>query len=134
MAATHNVERPWRAGTITRVPVAAATRIFAGAIVEADAAGRLVRATKGAGKHYLGYALEEGDNRNGAAGALTIDVRISGVVHVAATAGHIPLVGALAYVEDDTTVHSGMSGRSALGRVVGSDTDGVWVGIGRGSQ
>ena len=128
---TENVARPTRDGAVATVPVAANTRIFQGALVELDSAGRATPATKGANKVYLGVALEPADNRasapsGGAAGAINVTVRCQGTVHLKTT-GTAPVRGRPAYVEDDETVGSVASSATSLGRVIGTDDDGVWV-------
>lgn len=119
-------DRPWRSGEETIVGVAAAVRIHQGGIVEI-VGGYARSATKAQDKRYFGAALTGADNRTGAAGDLSVRVRRRGVVYMQVVSGSVPSVGAIAYLEDDSTVHDAAGGRSALGRVVGSDDDGVWV-------
>lgn len=119
-------DRPWRPGDRTEVGVAASTRIWQGAIIEI-AGGYAQPATSGGGKTYFGVALTGADNRSGTAGALRVWVRRRVAVYMQYTAGQKPAVGAPAYLDDDSTVDARSTSRSALGRVVGADDDGVWV-------
>ena len=119
-------DRPWRAGDQLTLGVAATTRIWQGGIVEI-AGGYAQSATAGAGKRYYGVALTTADNRTGAAGDVTVTVRRRGAVYMQVTAGDKPVIGDLAYIIDDSTVAATAGGRSALGRTIGADDDGVWV-------
>lgn len=119
-------DRPWRAGDVAIVGVAASTRIHQGGIVELTG-GHAAPATAAAGKRYFGVALESVDNRTGPAGARTVRVRRRGAVYMQFSAGHKPAVGAIAYLDDDSTVGDQAGGHTALGLVVGADDDGVWV-------
>ena len=119
-------DRPWRAGDVAIVGVAAATRIFHGGVIEVSA-GYATPGTLGSTKRYFGVALETVDNRTGAAGDRTVKVRRRGAVYMQFTAGDKPGIGDLAYLVDDSTVRATAGGNSALGRVVGADDDGVWV-------
>lgn len=119
-------DRPWRAGDVATVGVAAATRIFHGGVIETSA-DHATPATAGTNKRYFGVALETVDNRTGAAGARTVKVRRRGAVYMQFLDGDKPGIGDLAYLVDDSTVCATESGKSALGRVVDADDDGVWV-------
>ena len=119
-------DRPWRAGDVAIVGLAAATRIWHGSVIEMSA-GYATPGTLGAGKRYFGVALETVDNRTGAAGDRTIKVRRRGAVYMQFMSGDKPAIGDLAYLVDDSTVRATSGGNSALGRVVGADDDGVWV-------
>ena len=125
-AMTANASRPYRAGDTVRPPVAAGARIFAGALVEVDADGNIQPATQGTGKRYLGVALEPGDNRNGAAGAIAIAVR-RGTLQFQ-TSG-TAVLGRVAYAVDDQTVTDVPTGATALGRIVDVDEEGAWVDL-----
>lgn len=113
------------------IPVAAATTIYAGALVAANAAGFAVPGSVATTLTYLGRADEQVINA-GAAGDKTIIVRRaqpfkwknSGADPVAQAS-----LGKVCYIVDDETVAAtnGTGTRSAAGIVVGLDSDGVWV-------
>lgn len=115
-------------------PVAAATKIFAGAIVCAQTGAAFV--TKGATAttlRGLGVAEELADNTSGSAGAINVKVRRDGWFRFAnSSAGDLITladVGADCYVVDDATVAktSGGSTRSIAGKVRDVDAIGVWI-------
>lgn len=115
-------------------PVAAATKIFAGAIVCINSSGL---ATKGATSTTLktvGVAQALADNSAGAASAIRVKTR-RGCFKFAnsTTTDAITLaeVGADCYVVDDQTVAktNGSSSRSVAGKVRDVESDGVWVEI-----
>lgn len=115
-------------------PVAAAIKIFAGALVCVNASGL---ATKGAVSTTLktvGVAVEQADNSAGAASAINVKVRRGCWRFANSSAGdQITLadVGATCFVVDDQTVAktNGSSTRSAAGVVRDVDATGVWVEI-----
>lgn len=121
-------DRPWRGGDVAVVGVAAATRLWHGGVLEMSG-GHAVAATSGASKRYFGVALESVDNRTGAAGDRTVKARRRGAVYMQFTSGHKPAVGAIAYLDDDSTVTAASGSRTALGLVIASDDDGVWVDL-----
>ena len=124
-AQTSDVDRPWRDGEIVEVPLQAAVRIYAGAIVEIDASGNIKAATKAASKTYFGVAVTGADNTGGPAGAATITVRRKATVHLAKTGTAVR--GKAAYVADDQTVTDVATEASKVGRIVDADADGVYV-------
>ncbi|WP_423197444.1 Bacteriophage protein [Cupriavidus sp. H19C3] len=122
-----------RAGTDFEFPVAANTKIYAGAIVCIDNTKAL--ATKGATATTLksvGIAQAGADNTGGADGAMRVRVR-RGLWSLAnsGAADQLTLsdVGADCYVVDDQTVAktSGSNTRSVAGKVRDVDASGVWV-------
>lgn len=119
-------------GDILRGTVAAATTIFAGALVMRNAAGDLIEGQTATGLVGVGRAEERVDNSAGSAGDLTCDYR-PGIYPFANSAGADEItkadIGALAYAVDDQTVAKtdGSSSRSPAGVVVMIDTAGVWV-------
>lgn len=112
------------------VGAAAGVRIFAGALVAANAAGFAAPGSTATGLAYIGRAEEYVDNTGGAAGAKSVQIRRQkafkwendGTV----TRAHLFRT---AYIVDDQTVAAtdGTGTRSAAGRIVAVDTDGVWV-------
>ena len=91
-----------------RVPLAAATVIYAGALVALNAAGTAVPASDAASRIVIGRAEETVDNSAGAASALSISVKrgIFGFDNSATNAVTIAHIGRVVYVEDDNTVQS----------------------------
>lgn len=126
---------PWRAGEDHDFPVAAATKIYAGALVVLDAAGNAEPAATATGKIAVGRAEEQVDNSAGAAADLTVKVR-AGVFRFANSAAGDAItkaeIGDLCYAVDDQTVAKtdGTGTRSAAGHIVDVDTVGVWVRVG----
>ena len=132
LAAERDTRR--RNGDQMSYPVAAATKIFAGAIVCISTASGY--ATKGATATTLravGIADETADNSGGAAGDVQVKTRADGWFRFANSASTDQLaladVGANCYVVDDQTVAKtdGSSTRSLAGKVRDVDTDGVWI-------
>jgi len=121
----------YRPGRRRNDPVAAASNIFAGAIVCLDAAGNAVPGTVSAALTARGVAMEAVDNSVGLAGDLTIESQAG--EHRFKNDGSIARadIGATAYIVDDETVADTDGGgtRSALGRITDVDSVGVWVDI-----
>ena len=123
-----------RSGDAVSHPVAAATILYAGALVALDAAGN---ATPGAVATTLtgaGRASENVDNSAGAAGDLNILVD-RGVFQFSNSAGD-PIdrthIGGNAFIEDDEFVSAtdGVGTRSIAGKIIDLDADGVWIELG----
>ncbi|MCR9218935.1 MAG: hypothetical protein NXI21_01795 [Alphaproteobacteria bacterium] len=133
-ALTTDRNTPRRDGETFHYPVAAATVCFAGGLA-ALAAGVAAPAATATGLVALGRFEARVDNSAGAAGDLKAEVR-PGVFRWGNSAGgdEIALsdVGALAYIVDDQTVAKtdGTGTRSAAGRIVDVDAQGVWVKTG----
>ncbi|PHN53944.1 hypothetical protein AO268_23560 [Pseudomonas sp. ICMP 8385] len=112
------------------VPVAANVRIFAGSLVVATATGFAAPGSTALGLSYLGRAEESVDNRGGAAGAAQVEIR-HGKAFCWGNDGTVTQAQMFkpAYIVDDETVAAADAGgtRSAAGRIVGIDADGVWV-------
>ncbi len=124
-------ERP---GDIDYLPLAANTKIPAGALVATDANGRAVNAADAAdtaGRRVVGRAEETVDNTGGGAGALSINVK-RGVFKFLNSADD-PVTAAhfdkLVFVEDNQTVAIDSDNFIGAGRCRGIDPDdgGVWV-------
>jgi hypothetical protein len=110
-------------------PVEAIAVIYKGALVVVNADGYLEPATSATGKFAAGKAQEAVDNTGGADGDKTCVVRWG--VHKWENSGSNTVVQAdlydLCYAEDDQTVGNDATGRSAAGRIVELESDGVWV-------
>ena len=129
MAATAAVNTPTRTGDIVYLPLAAATKIFAGTLVARDAAGRAVPASDTAGLRAIGRAEETVDNSAGSAGDLSINIRLGcfKFANSATNAVDADDVGKLAVVEDDMTVAETSTNKVCAGRVMSVESDGVWI-------
>ena len=115
-------------------PVAAATKIYAGALVCLDASGNAVPGSTSTTLTARGRAEAAVDNSEGAAGDLNVDVR-RGMFPFknSAAADEITRadIGADCYIVDDETVAKtdGTSTRSVAGTIRDVDSAGVWVEI-----
>ncbi|WP_136414818.1 hypothetical protein [Herbaspirillum sp. ST 5-3] len=130
-ALTADRNTPHKDGDLLPVLVAGATKIYAGAIVVANA-GYAEPGSTALNLVYLGRADESVDNSAGADGAKTVTVRRNKAFKWAnsgADAITQAEVGKTCYIVDDQTVAKTDGGgtRSAAGKVVGLDADGVWV-------
>lgn len=118
-------------GELISVPVAAAKKIFAGSLVAANATGFATPGATATTLTALGRAEETIDNSAGADGALSILVRRKKAFKFANDADAVTQADVLktVYMVDDQTVAktNGSSTRSAAGKCVGLESDGVWV-------
>ncbi len=114
------------------VPVATGVKIFAGALVAANATGYATPGAVSTALTYLGRAEEQVDNTLGADGAKNVIIR-RGKAFKFANSGADAVtqvsLGKLCYIVDDQTVAltNGNGTRSPAGAVVGVEADGVWV-------
>ena len=133
MSTTVSINTPERPGLITRVPVAAATRLFAGNLGARDASGNALPASNTAGLQVLGVVVEDADNSAGIAAALGVDLR-EGTFRFknsgtnALSKAH---VGQTCYVENEETVASTASNKIEAGVVAEVESSGVWVRVRR---
>lgn len=131
MALAKDRNTPRREGSTISIGVAAAKKIYAGALVALDASGYATPGAVATTLKGLGRAEEMADNTTGANGAKVVSVA-KGVFRFAnhgtdtVTAAHI---GSSCYIVDDETVAStnGTGTRSVAGTVFDVDADGVWV-------
>ncbi|HEC90322.1 MAG TPA: hypothetical protein ENI55_01510 [Alphaproteobacteria bacterium] len=130
---TQGRNTPKRDGVTRDLPVAAATRIFAGSLVVLDAAGNAEPATTALAKVAVGRAEEQVDNLTGVAGDQT--VKVSRGVFLFANEPTDPIaaadIAATCFIVDDQTVAKtdAVGTRSAAGKVFAVDGQGVWVEI-----
>lgn len=116
-------------------PVAAATVIFAGALVCLDASGNAVPGSTATTLTARGVAQEQVNNGSGSAGDLTVESR-TGVFNFVNSTSTDEItraeIGDNCYIVDDATVAKtdGSSARSVAGEVVDVNDDGVWVKVG----
>lgn len=132
-ALTQDRNTPMTAGVVFVAPVAASTKILAGSIVAANASGFAVPGSTSATLTALGCADGQVDNSSGANGAKTVSFRrgVFKFANLAADAITQADLGKTAYIVDDQTVArtNGTNTRSAAGKVLGLDADGVWIEI-----
>lgn len=132
MALSADRNTPRKEGDLRQFPVAADTKIFAGALACIDAAGNAVPGATNANLTAVGRAEGQADNTGGAAGDITVDVR-KGVFRYANSAGADEIgpedIGKTAYIVDDETVAltDGGATRSAAGTIYDLDAQGVWI-------
>ena len=132
MALSTDRATPERDGHEYSFGVAASTKIYAGALVALDSSGNATKGATATGLRGIGRAEEQVDNSGGSAGDKTIRVR-SGTFRFANSSAGDALargdIGATCYIVDDQTVAktNGTNTRSAAGKVVGVESDGVWV-------
>jgi hypothetical protein len=100
-------------------PVAASTKIYAGALVGLNSGGFAVPASDTAGVRVVGVADAQVDNSAGANGALTVNVDADIVARFPAISITQAMVGQVMYVVDDNTFDDAL-GTNAIkaGRLV----------------
>lgn len=130
LAADRNT--PYKDGELIPVPVAANAKIYAGALVVANATGYAAPGSAATTLTYLGRAESSVDNTGGADGAKTVQVRRRKAFkwkNSGADAVTQAELGKSCYIVDDETVAktNGTGTRSVAGTVVQLDADGVWV-------
>ncbi|MBO3701059.1 MAG: hypothetical protein J5W83_00760 [Candidatus Accumulibacter sp.] len=130
LAADRNT--PLKDGELIAVPVAAAAKIFAGALVAASATGFATPGATATTLTYLGRAEAMADNTAGANGAISVQVRRKKAFKWANLGADLVVqadLGKNCYIVDDQTVAktNGGSTRSVAGKVLGVESDGVWV-------
>lgn len=134
-ALTKDRNTPVREGELFSFGVATNVKIFAGSIVMLNATGYATKGATATGQIAAGRAEALADNTGGADGAISVDVRAGVFKFANSAAGDaitIAEVGDTCYIVDDQTVAKtdGTGTRSAAGKIVGVDSDGVWVRIG----
>jgi len=131
MALTKDRNTPARDGSVLSLPVAAAKKLFAGAMVARDANGYATPGATALNIRGVGRAEALADNSGGANGDINVSVR-KGVFRFAndgTDAVDRSHIGSDCYIVDDETVASndGTGTRSVAGKVFDVDSDGVWV-------
>jgi predicted RecA/RadA family phage recombinase len=102
-ALTQDRATPYREGIEIEFPVAANTKIYAGSFVCANSGGFAEPGADTAGLKFLGVALEQVDNSDGADGAKVIRLRRTGVFEFNAESITQTMVGEPVYIKDDHT-------------------------------
>lgn len=132
MALSASRNTPHKDGHLLPFALAAGVKIYAGALVCLNAAGFLVPGSTSTTLTYVGRADDFADNTGGADGAKVLTVRRRKAFKFV-NYGADPLVQAdlnkTVYIVDDQTVAktNGGNTRSAAGRLVGIEPDGVWI-------
>lgn len=131
-ATTVDRNTPRKDGDLIEVPVAATAKILAGSMVVANATGFAAPGITATTLTYLGRAEETVDNSAGADGAVSVVVRRKQAFkweNLGADAVTQALLGKTCYIADNQTVAATNGGntRSAAGKVIGVESDGVWV-------
>lgn len=112
-------------------PVAASTKIYAGALVVLNSSGYAENATAAASKTAVGVCTETVDN-TGANGAKEVKV-CKGIYKFANKSGDLLTIAQTetsAYIEDNDTVRLTSGSTSAAGKVERVESDGVFVRVG----
>ncbi|VWX62578.1 hypothetical protein [Sphingorhabdus sp. 109] len=126
-------EIPTRDGKQFSRPVAAATVIYAGALVCLNAAGNAVPGSTSTTLVVDGIAEDTIDNSGGSAGDVNVPVYRPGLARFANSTSTDEItaaeIGDNCYIVDDQTVAktNGTSTRSVAGKVEDVDAQGVWV-------
>lgn len=132
MALTKDRNTPARSGELQPHPVAATKKIFIGALVALNATGYAQPGATATGLTAVGVAEEQVDNGAGNDGDVSVTVR-RGVFKFKNHSDAVARadVGKTCYIVDDETVAKtdGTGTRSAAGKVIGQEADGVWVEI-----
>lgn len=131
VALTQDRDTKQRIGDMRSGPMAAATTIFAGALVMRNAAGFLIEAATATGMVGVGRAEHYTDN-TGAAGDVELRYRPGCFRYDNSAGGDLIAladIGALCFAVDDQTVArtNGSNTRSPAGIIEDVDTMGVWV-------
>jgi len=132
-AATQDRNTDTRSGDKLPLAVKAATKIFAGTMVQKNASGYAVPASATAANVTIGIAEVQVDNSAGADGDLTISPRrkVVGVFANSTSTDTITIadIGNSCYVVDDSTVAktNNSGARPVAGKIVGVDAAGVHV-------
>lgn len=119
---------PLRSGEFRLVPVAAATVIYAGAMVARDSSGNAVPAADTAGLVVLGRAEARADNSLGAAGDVSVTIR-EGVFAYAHSGLTLANVGKPVFALDDQTVGLSSTNGVYAGTLIDVSDEGAWIEI-----
>lgn len=129
-ALTSDRNTPEREGKILVLPMAAGVTIFAGSIVVVNATGYAAPGSTAVNLKAAGRAEEYRVN-SGNNGEAVIKVRRGAFKFANAEADPVTALLSTCYIVDDQTVAAtnGTNTRSAAGKVLAIDADGVWVEI-----
>lgn len=107
----------YREGVEIEYKVAAATRIYAGALVCVNSSGYAVPGADTSAFKFVGVAVEAADNSAGSNGAISVRVRRKGVFRFAASGMAITDIGASVNISDDQTVAKTTTNSVACGKI-----------------
>lgn len=132
MALTKDRNTAMKDGEIIAVPVAANAVCYAGGIAVANATGFAAPGSTATTLTYLGRFEDYVSNAGGANGAKLVQVRRKKAFKFGNSGTDAITqadLGKTCYIVDDETVAktNGTGTRSAAGKVIGIDADGVWV-------
>ncbi len=130
-ALTDSRDTQARKGDLLVVPVKAATKVFLGSLVVADA-GFAAPGRTAAGLKALGRAAVTADNTAGAAGALSVEIERGTFLFENSATDPLTQADLFAdcYIEDDQTVAKTAAGKSRAGKLIALSASGVWVEVG----
>lgn len=117
-ALTANFDAERKDGVLVCYKVAAATKIYKGAMVAVNADGYAVPAADAAGLKFVGYAYEPADNSAGAAGDAVLRVWKDGSFLAAKSDAGQSDIGNDVYIVDDNTVAASTTYGVLAGTVV----------------
>ncbi len=135
-AATSDRNTRNRTGDLRSLPLAAATRIWAGTIACINASGLLVSGATATTLKAVGVPTVTLDNSAGAASAISGDVArgVWGPFDNSAAGDQITLadIEGTAWIVDNQTVAktNGSGTRSAAGKIFAVSAEGVWIDFG----
>jgi hypothetical protein len=119
MAVTANQVIKVQEGDRRSYPVEEATRIYQGTLVYVNAAGYACDVTATGVNAFVGIAVAEADNTDGADGAIEVEVYTEGDFELTGTFNSITDVGMPAYGDDNYAVVVALGATSVrIGRVV----------------
>lgn len=132
MALSADRNTPMMDAEIIGVPLAANKKAYAGGIACADASGYATPGATATTLTYLGRFEETVDNTGGSNGDKTVRIRRGKAFKFKNKSDDLVTqaeLGKTVYVVDDETVAktSGTNTRSAAGKCLGVESDGVWV-------
>lgn len=132
MALSKDRDTKEKGNTVYDAPVAAAKKIYAGALVALDASGDATPGATATTLKGFGRAEEFADNSAGAAGDIKVRVKRGVFLFANSSAGDQITradIGGNCYIVDDQTVAktNGANTRSVAGRIDDVDASGVWV-------
>ena len=129
-ALTQDRNTPEREANFLVLPMAAGATIYAGSLVAVNATGQAVPGSTATGLTAAGRA-EEYKKNSGADGAETIKVRRGVFKFQNSGTDAVALPLSTCYIVDDQTVAAtnGTNTRSAAGKALAIEADGVWVQI-----
>lgn len=131
MALSADRETHFRAGDQYSYPCAASKTFYKGAIVFLDSSGNAEPATAATGKIIAGISQEQKTSTTAAAENIEVKAGVAFLKNSGSNTLTKANIGDTVYAEDDETVGSLGTSKSAVGMMVDIDTNGVWVAVGQ---